>query len=109
KFLSFICRSKTIIFISGLAGILFFGFVGFYLFKKLFDKKPGLIISNEGIVDNSGGLSAGFIPWSDIKEIKETIIANQKFISVIVKNPQHYIDRQSTRFKRWLMEKNYKW
>ncbi len=109
RFLSFICRSTTIIFISGLASILFFGFVGFYLFKKLFDKKPGLIISNKGIVDNSGGLSAGFIPWSDIKEIKETIIANQKFISVIVKNPNHYIDRQSTRFKRWLMERNYKW
>jgi len=109
RFLSFICRSTTIIFVSGLSSILFFGFVWFYLFKKLFDKKPGLIISNKGIVDNSGGLSAGFIPWSDIKEIKETIIANQKFISVIVKNPQHYIDRQSTKFKRWLMERNYKW
>ena len=109
RFLSFICRSKTIIFVSGLTSILFFGFVGFYLFKKLLDKKPGLVISNKGIVDNSGGLSAGFIPWSDIKEITETIIANQKFISVIVKNPQHYIDRQSTRFKRWLMERNCKW
>ncbi len=109
KFISPFHRSPTLIFSAGLAGIIFFGFVGFYLFKKLFDKRPGLIISKSGIVDNSSGLSAGFIPWSDIKEIKETTVANQKFISVIVKNPQHYIDRQSTKFKRWLMGRNYKW
>ena len=109
RFISIVCRSTTKIFISGLASILFFGFVGFSLFKKLFDKKPGLIISNKGIVDNSSGLSAGFIPWSDIKEIKETVFANQKFINLLVKNPKHYFDRQPSRLKRWLMERNYKW
>ena len=108
KFISPLHRSPTLIFCTGLASVIFFGFVGFYLFKKLFDHKPGLIISNSGIFDNSSGLSAGFIPWSDIKEIKETIIAKQKFINLVVKIPQHYIDGQPTKLRRWLMEKNYK-
>jgi hypothetical protein len=69
--------------LSGLAGIIFFGFVGFYLLKKLFNKKPGLIISNSGIVDNSSGISVGFIPWSDIKEIKETMVAKSETPTVV--------------------------
>jgi hypothetical protein len=108
RFISLIVKSTTKIFIAGLASILFFGFVGIFIFKKLFDKNPGFVISENGIVDNSGGLSAGFIPWSDIDEIKETIIANQKFISLIVKNPQTYIERQPSAFKRWAMKRNYK-
>ena len=108
KFLTTIFRNTTLIFLVGLAGILFFGFVGFYIFKKLFDKSPGLVISDDGILDNSSGVSAGFIPWSDIVEIKETKVFNQKFINLVVKNPQNYIDRQSNSFKRWTMTKNYK-
>jgi len=108
KFISGLYTSPTLIFFSGLASIIFFGFVGFYVFKKLLDNKPGLIISNSGIFDNSSGISVGFIPWSDIKEIKQTIVTNQKFINLIVKNPQHYIEGQPTKLKRWLAERNYK-
>ena len=108
RFISPIHRSVTYIFAGGLSAIIIFSFVGVYIFKKLLDKKPGLIISNEGIIDNSSSLSAGFVPWSDIIKIKEMIIANQKFICLIVKNPSDYFDRQPNRIKRWLVEKNYK-
>ncbi|MBC7937260.1 MAG: hypothetical protein H7Y86_18095 [Rhizobacter sp.] len=108
RFISPFHRSTSFIFIAGLASILFFGFVGFYLFKKLFDKNFGLVISDDGIIDNSSGLSAGFIPWTDIEAIKETRVANQQFINLVVKNPQVYIDRQTSSVKRWAMRKNYK-
>ena len=108
KFISPVCQSVTKIFVAGIAGIIFFGFIGFSIFKRLFDKKPGVIISLNGIVDNSSGLSAGFIPWSDIKEIKETIVARQPFINLVVKNPQNHFDKQSSKIKRWLMKRNYK-
>ena len=107
KYESFIMRSSTIIFVAGLLGILFFGFLSFFFFKKLSDKSPGLIISDEGITDNSSGLSAGFIPWADIIAIKESKVVNQKFINIIVKNPQVYIDRQNSTFKRKTMQTNY--
>jgi len=96
------------VFIVGLASILFFGVVGFSISRKLFDKSVGLIISNEGIDDNSSGVSAGFVPWTDVIEIKDTKVANQNIISLIVKNPQDYIDRQKNFMKKKSMQMNYK-
>ncbi|HEY5405515.1 MAG TPA: STM3941 family protein [Ginsengibacter sp.] len=108
KYESFIMKSPTIIFITGILSILFFGFLSFFFLKKLSDKFPGIIISDEGITDNSSGVSAGFIPWTDIIAIKETKVINQKLINIIVKNPQEYIDRQKSAFKRKTMQTNYK-
>jgi hypothetical protein len=106
-FLSPVARSSAIIFIGGCLGILFFGFVGFSIFKRVIDNSPGLIISVDGIIDNSSGVPAGFIPWSDIIAVKETVVANQRFINLVVRNPQEYIHRQKSAFKRKIMQKNY--
>jgi hypothetical protein len=107
KFVFFLVKSPKIIFAAGCASIFFFGFVGFSILKKLLKNEPALIISKDGITDNSGGVSAGFISWSDIVTIKETVVANQRFINLIVKNPQQYIDRQTSAFKRKIMQKNH--
>ena len=107
KYLSIIMRSTTIIFLSGLLSILFFGVMFLFISKKISDKSPGLIISNQGITDNSSGVSAGFIPWVDIIDIKETKIVNQKLINIVVRNPQVYIDRQISGFKQKAMQTNY--
>ena len=104
---SFIMKSPTIIFIAGCLSILFFGVVGFFIFKKILDKRPGLVISDEGITEYAMYVSAGFIPWEDIIKIKETKVVNQKFITIVVKNPQVYIDRQKSAFKKKIMQTNY--
>jgi hypothetical protein len=88
KYLTMLVRSTKFIFFSGLIGVAFFGFIAFAIIKKLNDSSPGLIVSNAGIIDNSGGLPAGFIPWSEILKIKEQEIARQKFMAIIVKTPQ---------------------
>jgi hypothetical protein len=116
KYISVICNNPIIIFIAGIAGILFFGLCSITFLIKLFDNSAGLIISNEGIFDNSGGLSVGFIPWSDIIEIGEIKISfqtllkmrTQSLINIIVKNPQDYIDKQKNILKRKGIEYNYK-
>lgn len=99
--------NPTTIFIVGLASIVFFGFAGFFIFKKLGDKSPGLVISDEGVFDNTSAVSAGLVPWTDVLEIRETKVANQTFINLVVKNPQEYIDKQKSAFKRKLMQINY--
>jgi hypothetical protein len=103
-----IIGNPTTLFIIGLASILFFGTVGFYIFKKLFDNTPGIIISNEGFFDNASGVCVGFVPWTDVIEISEITIANRTFMSVTVKNPQDYIDREKSAFKRKLIQINYR-
>ena len=108
KYTSSIMRSPTIIFISGLASILFFGLCFFFILKKLGDKSPGLIISDEGIMDNSSGVSVGQIKWTEIEDISVIKVYRQKLIMLQIKNPQDYIDKQTSSFKRKMMTINYK-
>jgi len=89
-------------------GVVFVGVVGVVIFNKLRDTRPGLVVSDEGITDNSSGVSGGFIPWSDVLEIKPYSLFGGHSLRIIVKNPEEYIQRQSGAFKRWLMWRNYK-
>ena len=100
--------NPMVILISGISAIIFFGYTSFILFKKLPDNKPGLIINSEGIIDNSSGVSAGIVLWTDIIEISTANVMNQKFLMFIVKNPEEYINRQNGIVKRKAMEINYK-
>jgi hypothetical protein len=100
--------NPTVIFIVGLASVLFFGLVAITIFRKLSDKKPGLIINRQGIIDNSSGVSAGLILWTDIEDIKVSQAMNQKFLMFIVKNPQAYLNKVTNPLKRKGMEMNYR-
>jgi hypothetical protein len=98
--------NPTVIFVTGIASILFFGLCAVYIARKLPDNKPGLIIDNIGLTDNSSGVSAGQILWSDIENISVIEILRQKLIMLQVKNPQNYIDKQTSGFKRKMMQMN---
>jgi len=102
-----ILGNPVVVFIVGIASIGFFGLLGVLLVKKLGDNSPGLTISDKGITDNSTAVGAGFIPWDDIIEMKEIQVVNQTFINVLVKNPQDYIDRQKSTFKRKSLQLNF--
>ncbi len=100
--------NPIVIFITGLASILFFGLVAVTVFRKFSDKNAGLIISRQGIIDNSSGVSAGLVLWTDIEEIKVSQVMSQKFLMLIVKNPQDYLDKVTNPLKRKGMEINYR-
>jgi hypothetical protein len=70
-----------------------FGLVAVGTGAKLFDMSPGLIIDAEGIVDNSIGIAAGRIPWSDIKRIRTSTSEKRGFLTIEVHDPQKYIRR----------------
>ena len=99
---------STLLMVLGLVAILFFGGIAMLVIRKLFDSRPGLIINEQGLMDNSGGLSAGQILWTDIEDISVLQIQRQRLILVFVKNHQDYIDRQSNGWKRKLMTMNYR-
>jgi len=100
--------NSTIMFIVGIISILFFGICAIFVSQKITENTPGLIINDEGITDNSSGVSAGLVLWRDISEIRKTNVFNQAFIIVIVKNPEEYIARQTNFLKKRLMTMNYK-
>lgn len=100
--------NPTFIFIVGIASLMFFGLAAVIIFRKFSDKKPGLIINKQGITDNSSGVSAGLIPWTDIQEIRISQVMNQKFLMLIVRNPEFYIEKVTNPLKRNAMKLNYK-
>src|SRR5690606_50295 len=65
--------------VSGILAILFFGAVAISLSRKVQDNTPGLIVNEDGILDNSSAISAGFISWAEIINIEVFNIANQNF------------------------------
>ena len=108
NFTSYRYRSETIAVIIGTASILFFVICAFSIFRKLLDHTAGLIIDDKGIYDNSSAVSSGQILWEEIDSIGEYEIQNQKFIVLIVKNPQHFIMAKSRKYQRNIAEMNFK-
>ncbi len=74
----------------GIVSIMFSALCGWIGIKKFFDQSPGLILNSDGIFDNSSGVSAGMVPWSEVIDITETQIQKQKFISIHVQDPEKY-------------------
>ena len=91
---SFPLLSQPILYrLLGLLAILFFGFCGLFAARKLQDRKPGLIISEEGITDNSSAVPAGLVPWEDITEVKEAGAMDRRYIVLMLRNPEEYLNR----------------
>ncbi|MCY2686784.1 STM3941 family protein [Salinimicrobium sp. TH3] len=90
----------------GIAGIVFFGLALIFGIKKLFDKRSGLIIDQEGITDNSNASSIGLIKWADITDIRTEQVMSTKFFLIDVKNPEYYIENSNSRLKMKLLRAN---
>lgn len=82
-------------FIGGIIGLIIFGPASVVLFFKLFDKKPGLIIDEKGITDNSNTSSIGLIKWSEITRISQTESNSIKFLVVELENPEEFFEKLS--------------
>jgi hypothetical protein len=104
-FVTILFRNPQTIRLTGIASVLFFGAVGIYGFKKLFDKSMGLIIDDNGITDNTNASSVGLIDWSDITEIKIEQVMSTKFLLIYTINPDKYLDRAKG-FKLKLLKLN---
>ncbi|OCK50459.1 hypothetical protein BA768_04700 [Chryseobacterium sp. CBo1] len=96
-------------FLAGLLFVIFFGFALVILFIRLFNKNPGLIINEKGIIDNTSIFGLGFIPWKDIRDIKIVKINNGNFILVLLKNPSYYINSTIHWLKRKSLKTSFKY
>jgi hypothetical protein len=107
-FLNPLMQNTRFIAIIGSAAILFFGFCAVFAAKKMFDDRPGLIIDQLGITDNSSAVSGGLIPWNEIDGISTAQVQSQRFILLMVSDPEKYIAAQQGSFKRRMMKINYR-
>ena len=105
-----IFNNRVIVVIFGVFGVVFFGLCLFIFVLQFFGyglKQGGLKIDNKGVTDNSKKSAFGFIPWEDVKDVAITKVFNRKILTIIVHNPNKYINRQSTMMRRKAMETDY--
>ncbi len=100
-------NNPTYVYGLGFMSIIIFGILALFFFRKLFDKQPGLVFTNLGIVDNASAVSAGFIPWSEVLGSEIFEMQRQKMLIIMVKDPEKYVDRGNA-VQRTLNKANYK-
>ena len=93
--------------IAGWLSILFGGLCTFKAFQRLRDKRPGLVIGQDGLTDRSNITSVGFVPWSDIERIQGMITNKQPMLLVHVRDPEPYLAR-GTALERMLRRANWR-
>ncbi|MEY8847358.1 STM3941 family protein [Psychroserpens sp. XS_ASV72] len=91
--------------IIGTISIIFFGMALISMISKLFDQRPGLIISDKGIFDNSSAVGGQLIKWRDVSGFDITNINNNVFILIFVQNPEEYLSNANL-FKKFWMKLN---
>ncbi|WP_299122209.1 STM3941 family protein [uncultured Tenacibaculum sp.] len=97
---------KNIVFISGLAGVLFFGLCFVFIARKVFSGKAGLTINDDGIIDNSNATSVGLIEWKDITGVKSWGTGSAKVIVILTSEPEKYIERSKNIISKKAMKAN---
>jgi hypothetical protein len=91
----------------GMVGFVFFGLCGVIALTKCFDSRPGLVLDSLGITDNSSGVAAGRIAWSEIRDVQIASVRSQKFLVLLVTNPEKYLGKGNF-LKRFLVDANYR-
>jgi len=90
----------------GAIGLLFFGGGSLFLFQKYKDHKPGLVIHETGIFDNSSFISLGFIAWEDMDTVTELTVRGQHFIRIKMKDAKKYTQKTKAPLKRMFLVLN---
>lgn len=90
----------------GCIAVVFFGAAAVFLAQKVFDAKPGLIIDDLGIIDNSTKVAGGRVLWEEILRITEYEYSGQRFVVIVLKDPERYIDRAKGLLKCNIMRMN---
>ena len=70
----------------------------FYLISKLLSSEKGLIITANGIIDNSAAVNFGLIKWTDITKSDVKEIMSKKSIMIHVADYNVYLERVKNPF-----------
>lgn len=85
-------------YLIGGASIVFFG-AGAVLFAlQLIDRRPRLILDDEGLYDRT--LGVGTIPWRDIAGARLLSMRGHTFVCLQLRNPEVWLDKLAPRQRR---------
>lgn len=108
KFMSSIMKNPDVIRGTGFAAVCFFGLCLIFIFRKLFQNTPGLIIDQYGITDCTNATSTGLIEWDDITGIESKQVMSNRFLVIYTSKPEKYLSRAKNLLSKQAMNMNYK-
>lgn len=89
--------------LAGLISLYICAFCIYCIYQLIKIGFKGIIISDQGITDLSTGYQIGTVLWQDIEKVKimkDLSDLKYEYMVLIVKNPNEYINREPTRFKK---------
>ncbi len=93
---------EVTLFVVGILAAGFFGLcTAFMLYRLLAARGPALVLSRDGLTDNSSAFPAGFIAWAEIEDVR----ANPRFVAVQLRDTSRVLTRQPA-WRRKLMRWN---
>lgn len=74
--------------------------------QRVFDKKPAMVLDEEGFTDYTSGVNTGKVLWKDVTGICLKEGMGQQFIMLKVKDPEKYIEREKNPLKLRILQMN---
>lgn len=79
--------------VIGVAAIVCFGVALVFAVARLFDRRPGLVLSAAGFDDRSSGVAVGFVPWRDVRRLAVMSTMGTSYLAVFVEGAETYAKR----------------
>ena len=92
----------------GLLGGGFSTLSSIYIFIKLFDNKPGLIIDEDGLWNNSSIISTHKVKWNELSSIRLKTVRSEKILFLYFKDDESFIAKFN-RIERFIMRLSISW
>ena len=100
-------RSPILKRILAIIGVLFFGTGIILSIKRLIKAKIALVIDEIGINVNPSKSSTEIIKWENILGFEELKITSEPIFIIMIKNPEHWIERETNTVRKKLMRFNF--
>ena len=91
-FTSVLFRSKYLIFLIGISGIIFSILYLYPIINKLYKLNIGLEINENGIINNTEYLNLGLIKWSDINNVRVKEFGKGRYLLLDLRNEEDYLN-----------------
>lgn len=79
----------------GILAIIVFGLCFFYYVIVLIKREPAVIVTKEGIIDQSSYIRAGLVRWEDIEAIDFLNLSGQTYLGIFTFDSELIINRSS--------------
>ncbi|VEF47424.1 Uncharacterised protein [Bacillus freudenreichii] len=79
----------------GIITITVFGLCFIYYIKVLIKREPAVIVTNEGIIDQSSYIGAGLVKWKEIEAIDLINFSGQVYLGIFTFDGELIINRSS--------------